>query len=245
MTIQEIHYQFKINMDGVDSLSNEDYNVAEIDWLLNEARMVFLKRRSDPTSNNKRTGFENSQKRIDDLSTLQIKFPLQPGITPTLIQGIYEVSLDSLLYSYYKLTAQYCVTSINHDCFKEVNLKFVQHDDYRDALKDPFNGPSDEFIPFNYGRSSSGSGVSLYIYPGTFPDNFTVNTVFLEYLKIPRKVNFGGYTYIDGNTYPPTTFDFPEHTHAEIVDIACELAATNIQDPTFLKLKLQKSATDE
>lgn len=31
MTIQEAHYQFKLNKDRVDTLSTQDFNVAEID----------------------------------------------------------------------------------------------------------------------------------------------------------------------------------------------------------------------
>lgn len=240
MTITEAHYQFKLNMDRIDSLSTEDFNLAEIDWLLNEAALVFLKRRTS-VSNKKQKGFEADQKRIDDLSTLVIKYPLQPGIIPTLVSGVYEMKLADLSFKYFQLVAISADVTVSANCIKKLQLKFIQHDDYIQALKDPFNSPSQEFLPYNFGRSSDGVSTSVYIYPG----QLSVNTVYPEYIKYPQKVSFGNYTYIDGVIYPPTTFDFPEHTHNEIIDIACEIAAMNIESPEYIQLKTQKVFSHE
>jgi len=127
------------------------------------------------------------------------------------------------------------------NCIQNLQLKFVQHDDYIGALKDPFNSPSQEFLPYNYGRATVGNNTSIYIYPGTY----SINNVYPEYIKYPTKVSLGNYTYIDGNIYPPTTFDFPEHTHNEIIDIACEIAAMNIENPEYIQLKSRKVFSHE
>lgn len=101
MTIKELHYNFKLNMDRVDSLNAPDFNVAQIDWLLNEAQMIFIKQRMSMYSNGKQKGFEQTQKRIDDLGTLVINFPLQPGIEPLLASpGIYELPVSNLSFTY-------------------------------------------------------------------------------------------------------------------------------------------------
>jgi len=100
MSTSELHYQFKLNLDRVDSLANPDLNAVEIDWLLNEAQLIFIKQRMG-MNNQKRSGFETSQKRIDDLGNLVIKFPLQTAITPTEVStGVFEVSLKNTLYPY-------------------------------------------------------------------------------------------------------------------------------------------------
>jgi len=236
MSIQEIHTAFKISMDRIDTLSNEDFNVAEIDWLLNEAALIFLKRRSESRTPGQR-GFEATQKRVDDLSTLLIKYPLQPALAPV----DNEVDLADLSYPYYRLVSAYCDALISPDCTKRIPLRFSQHDDYIESLRDPFNSPSLEFIPYNFGRSSTLLTTSIYLYPG----DFNVTLVYLEYLKYPVKVNYGNYVYIDGVTYPPTTFDFPEHTHQEIVDIACQIASLNIESPEYIQLKTQKTFISE
>ncbi len=237
MTIAESHYQFKFNMDRIDSLSNPDFFPEEIDWLLNEAQRIFVEQRLSALSNPKRRGFEASQKRIDDLSTLVIKHPVQPFMVPSLTDGVYEVELGSLYFKYLHLLSGYVELEIAPNCTSEVRLKFMQHDDYREALKDPFNSPSQEFIPYNFGRSSSSNGgTSIYMYAGTY----SINKVYLEYIKQPTKVNLGTYTSIDGINYPPTSFELPEHTHREIVDIACQIASLNIESPEYIRLKQEK-----
>lgn len=241
MTIQECHYQFKLGMDRLDTQSSEDFTKAEIDWLLNQARLEFLKSRFSADHNVKRRGFENTQIRIDDLSTLVIKYPIQPPILATFLDaGVYEADLNQLAYPYLHLLSAYTILNLGNDCYKDVPLKFMQHDDYREALRDPFNSPSTEFIPYNFGRSSTGNNVpSLFLYGGSLPAS-TITNVYVEYLKYPVQVSLGGYTYIDGVVYPPTDLDFPEHTHPEIVDIACQIAALNIENPEYIQLKNQK-----
>ena len=88
-SVKELHFAFDLGMDRFGTFSKENFNKAEKDWLLNEAQMIFLKRRTSPR-NNRNEGFEASQKRIDDLSTLVIKYPLQPGLVPTLDSGQSE-----------------------------------------------------------------------------------------------------------------------------------------------------------
>jgi len=239
-SIKELHYSFKLGADRIDSLSSEDFSLAEIDWLINEAQMVFLKRRVGPNNFYKR-GFENSQKRIDDLSTLVIKYPVQPAITPTLVEDIYEVNLSDLLYTYFRFISGKVIATIATNCVKNIPLRHMSHDDYLLALRDPFNSPSTEFIPFNFGKSSASDTTSIYLYPG----DYTIDEVHVEYIKYPSKVSYGNYIYIDGNTYPEATLEFPEHTHQEIIDVALEIAALNIENPEYVQLKTRKVFSNE
>lgn len=235
MSIRELHFAFKMAKDRIDSLSTEDFNAAQIDWLLNEAALIFTKTRFNGHSIKGR-GFEADKKRTDDLSTLVIKYPSQSGLVPTLDNGVYEVALSDLTYPYLHFISG-TVTAVDTDnCSATIPLKFTQHDDYRELLRDPFYSPSLEFIPFNYGRASSSTGTSIYIYPG----EYTIPMVYLEYLKYPARVSLGTYTYIDGNIYPEATLDLPEHTHLEVVDIATQVAALSIENPEFIQLKNQK-----
>lgn len=241
MTIKEAHYAFKINMDRVDSLTNPDFKVWEIDWLLNEAQNIFIKQRISALSNSKRKGVEASQKRIDDLSTLLVKYPVQPGLTPTLDSGVYELDLSNLSYTYLHYMSGYVLAQLDENCTKEIPLRFIQHDDYRVAMRDPFNSSSTEFVLFNMGISSTSSSPSIYMYPG----DFDILTVYIEYLKKPARVNLGNYTYIDGTTLSTQDFELPEHTHSEIVDIACQIASLSIESPEYIQLKNQKVLINE
>lgn len=139
----------------------------------------------------------------------------------------------------------YATLKLADNCIIEgVPLKFMQHDDYRVALRDPFNSPSTEFIPYNSGRSSNGLSTSLYLYSGQLPAD-VLQSVFIEYIKYPSRVSTGTYTYLDGVVYPATTFELPDHVHNEIIDVACQIAALNIENPEYIQLKNMKITVHE
>lgn len=239
MNITELHYDFKLKQNRVDALTNRDFNPAEVDWLLNEAQLIFIKQRFG-TSNKSRKGFETTKKRIEDLSSLVIKNPLQPALTQITLSGSVEIRLADLEYPHLFIVSAYANGKVD-GCEIEIPLKFMQHDDYRQALRDPFNSPSSEFIPFNFGVSTSGSGISMYIYN----ESVVITDVVIEYIKYPKKVSLGTYPYIDGVIYPSATLELPAQTHSEVVDIAVSLAATASQIPEFLQLNNYKLQTNE
>mgnify|MGYP006319950907 FL=1 len=101
MSILEMHYDFDLKLDKLATLAKPDINILEKDWLLNEAQNLIVKKYY-LGNNASSTAFETTQKRIDDLSSLLIKYPIQPMILPTMINrtGVYELPLNSLLYPY-------------------------------------------------------------------------------------------------------------------------------------------------
>lgn len=228
MTIDEMVYDFKLKADKVDTLSKQDFLVPQIDWFLNQAHEVYLKRYYG-FQNPYRDGFEMSQKRVADLAVLHMKYPVQPAVA--LIPqdlNIYELPLDNLLYTPFVIT-RVQVELIDEDLCKTVaSTKLAQNDDLNDILKDPFNNSTSNTVPINFGKSS-GSGASIFFYPGTK----TLGNAFVEYLKMPIKVWSGGYEYIDGVIYPKTNSEMPEHTHQDIVSTAVELAKLSVEDPSY------------
>ena len=77
-----MHYDFLLKIDKVATAQKKNFNVAEIDWFLNEGQNVIKKQRLFG-NNPKQLGFEEDQKRISDLSNLHIKYPAQLPITLT------------------------------------------------------------------------------------------------------------------------------------------------------------------
>jgi hypothetical protein len=265
MTIQQLHYDFKFKLDKVDSLSREDFNPAEIDWLLNEAIWVWVKNKYGKT-NIYREGFETSQKRIDDLRSLHIVYPIQPSLTATRVNNyLFELPLSKLEYEYLFLTRLKADIMID-GCTKQAQeLILVQSDDLNDVLRDPFNKPS-----FNYGvlgyrlaaantfisTSQNPNKGSIYLYTdGTF----SVTEVYPEYLKYPNRVWVGTYDltsnllpYDGDNSYiyqtgadAPVECDLEAEAHPEIVDLAVSIAAGIIENPAYVRLKQEKLMTNE
>lgn len=238
MTVEEMHYDFLFKMDRVHSQSKEDFNPAEVDWLLNEAQNVYIKRHYSGMGG-KLPSFEFDQKRIDDLKNLVIKYPLQPGIAPIQHDPtLYEVPLNLLSYNYLFLIRG-TVKVVQPNCESIANLRLIQHDDLNYALNDPFNRSTQEEVLANFGKATT-NGASIYLYP-TSP----IGEVKLEYIKQPEKISIGGYTYIDGNVYPQQDSELSEHCHQEIVDIATEIAAGIIENPQYMQMKAAKSFTNE
>lgn len=109
-------------------------------------------------------------------------------------------------------------------------------------MNDPFNDSNEDEVIYNFGRSSTGSSSSMYIYPSTLE---SIDSLLFNYIKYPVRINLGGYIYIDGNTYPTQDCELPQHIHPEIVDIAVEIAAGIIEHPEYVQLKAQKAFKNE
>lgn len=249
MSIKELTYDLKFKLDKVDSLQHENFLPAETDWMLNEAIDLIVKQRFG-INNINRTGFEGNEKRIQDLKTLHVKCPsiIQPAI-PTIVvqQGRYEIRLSSLTFDFLFLTRASALASKTHCSNRVIGLKEVQNDDYNDISVDPFWKPSFEWreAPVNFGRSDTlnDDKGSMYIYTN---QDFTIDEVYIEYIKIPNKVCSGGYKDINtGLITSVVECDLPTELHREIVDIAVSECARIISDPNFLQLKQQKLLVQE
>lgn len=261
MNIQNQHFQFKLLLDKVDSENSKNMLPHQIDWLLNEATQVFIKQRMGIT-NNKRMGFEVSQKRIDDLKTLVVKCPtsIQPAVAvQSLGNGMYELDLANTNYDYQYMVRLTALAEKEGCTDKVVKCVPVQHDDLTEALSSTEFSPSFLWgeVPVVYGQSNSSNGEgSVYFYTNSL---FTVSVAYPEYIRKPRKVWLGtydlttdlkvksasnSYVYQSGVTSPVDS-DLPEYTHSEIVDIAVQLASMATHDVDYAKLYSEKTLINE
>ena len=80
MTISEAHRAFRFGLDKMDGLNAPNFLTEEIDLLLNQAQERFIKQRYDNT-NVKNTGFEQDEKRTEDLKEILESKILSPSTT--------------------------------------------------------------------------------------------------------------------------------------------------------------------
>ena len=66
MTIQEMHDSFRVGVDKAESFASPSFEDEEVDFFLNKAQERFIKQRYG-INNLKRQGFEQTQKRTDDI----------------------------------------------------------------------------------------------------------------------------------------------------------------------------------
>ena len=77
MTIQEMHIAVNLGVQKIASFQVDNLLPQEIDHELNVAMEKFIKLRYSPMGNKYRDGFEQSQKRIDDLRNLVVRRKIQ------------------------------------------------------------------------------------------------------------------------------------------------------------------------
>lgn len=80
MNIADAHRAFRFGLDKMDGLNAPNFLPEEIDLLLNQAQERFIKQRYDNT-NIKRTGFEQDEKRTEDLKDILESKVLSPSTT--------------------------------------------------------------------------------------------------------------------------------------------------------------------
>jgi len=240
MNIKELHYDFKIKSDKVDSLKTRNFLPAEIDWLLNLAIQNFV--------DNKYGDFERVQDLIDQLSSLTIKSPTleQPAVTVTYItgpEGVYEMKLSDLQFPYLHLVRLNALGSKEGCTSKIMKGDEVSHDTLNKVLLSPFEGPNFNWVnlPYVFGKDTTTIGKSsIFLYT---QNKFTIDEVYPEYLKLPKQVFFGGYNSLSGEyiiTDIPVDCDLPPAFHRRIVDIAVAEASDYINKPDYAQ-KLQKT----
>ena len=238
MTIQDMHYDFKFKFNKLDSEGQRELSVPEIDWILNEAMLMFIKQRFGQ-NNTTRSGFETTEKRIQDLKELVVKPPISTPLTPQPVPdfpGVYQVNLNDLPSKLLFLIRSYSNIS-KGKCVDTANNHLVQHDDLNDILTHPYYSPSFEWreIPVTIG----GEDNKMYLYTN---NEFDINSVNIEYIKYPKRLAApslflptGGYYLPDGTTFIGLNqnCELSDHTHSEIVDIAVTNAYLYTQNPAI------------
>ena len=89
MTTREMHYDFKQKFNKIDSQKNKGLLVPEIDWLLNEAAELFVKKVATPKFDNV-LGFETSQRVTEDIKTIVVGGTWLP-VTNNIITFLYRI----------------------------------------------------------------------------------------------------------------------------------------------------------
>ncbi len=243
----DMHNAFRLNLDKSSSLvGNPDFLPEEIDYWLNEAQDRFIKQRMFG-NNNKREGFEQGTKRINDLHTLVCNtydtyysagpptFPTIPLHSSSLGSNVVEATIPLIEYNPY----MYYISSILYTGTGAISLNSGEIIDSKNLTKyisDSINTP---FIrrPLVYFYNNVTSSIVInnqtiaFIYDPSssfYPTSFN-----MIYIKMPRTLTsqtITGYVTYPSN-YLTNTCELPVETHEEIVNIAVGLVIENNESP--------------
>lgn len=217
--ISQWHIDFKLGYDKTDSLNYPNFLPEEIDVFLNNAQDRFIEERAYGT-NFKKEGFEENQKRFDDLRNI-IKNYKTTTFTTTVNNKPNGVFIN--LPTDYRHAIQEDIKINYQDCKDSSTIKVskvvpLSHDRYNRTVNDPFNKPyEDQIVRLGY----EGNVFELIT-----DSNTSINEYHLRYIATPPRVQYG-------STYATPTTDvnsiLADHTHREIINIAIELALENIE----------------
>lgn len=231
MTIEQMHYQFKLQSNQQDTLKNRDWTPLEIDTYLNigiNKVVNTLYGGNNPTG----LGFDSHQKIADELRTLVVSSPsVQPAITPTSTGGgIYNYDLGSLTQEYWHALRAYVAAK---DCPDPITVSIEELNDLNIKLRNFNTKPS--FVWKRALATVHGDQFSVYT-----NEEFIADSLFLTYLKKPNEVSIGGYTDLLGNTVVKTECDLPDKVHTRIVNEAVLEAKGVLENPQGYQISQQR-----
>lgn len=219
MTISDMHNAFKLELDKIESLQYPSFTTNEIDYWLNRAIREFVKTRYSGI-NPKREGFEQSQKRIDDLRTLVREVTVPCTVTGAIKPNGYVLTdgFSNALFStatyWLSLGEEVSITPTGGTTIRQ-GVTEVSYDEYTYELDNPYST-----YRLHYGKAKPlrlfYNNTIEFISDGTY----TVDDAYIRYIKSPVEVE-----------YSTVDCDLPENTHDEIVSLSVRLALENIEQP--------------
>jgi hypothetical protein len=118
MTVSELHIAVNLGVQKIASFQSDNLLPEEIDFELNRAQERIIKHRFVPMGNRYGRGFEQSQKRIDDLRNLVVEHT-----GPTTYEGeIYNSNYSPIYVDRYTFPLDYLfLISVRGDIYYECN----------------------------------------------------------------------------------------------------------------------------
>lgn len=187
MSIAEMHDQFRIEYDAIDSFSNPEYSPEEIDYFLNSAQDNLL-------IEAKRAGVESNQTLRDMLSNITNGYQTNAFIVIQINEpnGVFvELPED------YRTALKEAVTISYTDCNGIIDNKRIKvvpstHDRLNVDIENPFKKPNkfERVISVPYGKLINNQQVVELITDGTF----SIMTYHLRYIRNPLQMDINNPT---------------------------------------------------
>ena len=201
-----MHIDFRVKFNKVNSNKNKSFLTQEIDLFLNDQLDKFIEIRTTPKGNYKGEGFEDTQKRLDDIRTVikegttDSDDPEYSSKTPLVLFSFEWGKKITLPSDYLKLVSDWsdctkgCITH-----YMSPNRLFANDRMVQLALRDAFH------------TTHPASPISQIVNNElrVYENDFTVANIDISYVYKYPKIVYGSVDCI-----------LPVHTHREIVDMA-------------------------
>lgn len=225
MTNREMQNSFELTVNKYDS--NEIVPSHVIFYWLNKATEVIVKTRYSGL-NIKGEGFEQSQKRTDDLRTL-LKDTNIATVTGTLKANSHIADLPADYLFKVSEEAEISYDNLSGDSeVKIVPVKETTNDTYSFMINDPYSEHRLHYETAKPLRLFNDNTVEL-ISDG----NYQVDYYRLRYIKFPDELTING-----------ADSELPEHMHQEVVDKAVNLYLESTGDVRYQSHKVELNTNE-
>ena len=248
MTTLEFNNEFDIHYDSIAGQSAPNLDSYEKSVFLTKAQLEIIKNHNDPSSNAKRKGFENSEKRRHDLKELLVNYT-----NNTSFNDVSKLHTDSRFFNIPQdvfLIKNEQVQIVSNDCYNEstINVKPITLDEFNIQIKNPFKRPDHKVAwRLDYSKLNGEQVVEI-----NSPYNIIGSLIYkLRYLKYPKPIILKDLSIeypsdnlsIDGFT-TEMTCELSEELQREILDRAVELALRDYK-PEGLESKMNLDTRNE
>ena len=216
----DLQVAFEIELNVLDDVFNKPKSI-DIEWWLNQGLEKFFKTRYSGV-NYKGLGFEQDQKRIDDLRTLVTTISNSPSKESSVL---YKVQLPSDYVFHLGDSAGIKPNDNYNECWPldEDDQYITKYSDTLEATIETIdrqrsNSLSEHILKYCSAkplRLIQGNEILLYT-----DGKYEVSEYLLTYLRRPKRID------IHSNPFAEYT-DMPEHTHSEIVKMAAQMYIEN------------------
>lgn len=180
----EMHIDFRVKFNKVNSNKNKGFLVQEIDLFLNDAFDKFVDVVCSPKSNFKAEGFEDSARRLDDIRTIvrEATTDSDDAVDKELLTFIPFKYGKAVKFpnNYRRFISSWCDTEDVCAVNGLVPIRVYGSDDVRIALKDAFHR--------THPKSPVGEVIDDIL--RVYEDGFTVSHVNLSYVYSYPKIEY-------------------------------------------------------
>lgn len=254
MTPTDMKFLWKLKFDSLFDFGSPSYDDRQIGELLTDAQFRVFIHKYNPFGNKYQRGFEQNEKRRRDLDQLIKPASMSGGtITQSTDQtGVHPNGVlldlpDDFLY----FIEESAVISITPN--EEVDVTPVRHDEYREAIRDPFKRPYENKVwrmDFSKETDPTGDGIGpnsgtdkrVELITGRHRRTGTQGTVTdyrVRYLRMPPDIVVNEVTPSEERHCV-----LDESIHREIVDEAVKIAAAAVK-PQELQIKQSEKNDSE
>lgn len=236
--VDKLLYKLDLGLNKLASTEHQYIPLVDKILALNEAQINLIKQYVG-SNNVYGIGLDGFKKRYNDLQNLIVQFEKLPATSSSDIYTSYKADLSTLANNYF-LPLEITTTCTKGACSNRVVslTNMVRHGDLQVLLNNNNYKPSFEY------QETIGliSDNQLYIYTdGTF----TVNDIYITYLRYPIEMNKSGYINFDGTPSTDVNCELEDSLEDELLNLAIlKLAMSTENTPQVEMSQIRRNLSE-